>query len=311
VSAAPRGRACRAAREAPPGLRGVVSLAAALALPLATSAGAPFPQRDLILFLTFAVILATLVGQGLTLAPLFRWLGVAADGEVARAALRRLDALAREPWLPRDLAAKLRQCHEHALAHLLRSLDPAEARRGALSGKVGPVGLLRNAGAPKEGDSAGQARAGVLVVERGPEAGRRIPLDRAELTVGRQADNPLVFADTRLSRRHARFERRGAALLVTDLGSANGTAVNGARLVAPRALRPGDVIDLGGAVSLRVAAGAAAGTATQVAGRGPAATAVATPGGGSQSWPPPPPPKPNRLPLIAAGGVAAALLLCV
>ena len=66
------------------GLRGVVSLAAALALPRETDAGAPFPHRDLIIFLTFAVILATLVGQGLTLAPLVRRLGVAADGETER-----------------------------------------------------------------------------------------------------------------------------------------------------------------------------------------------------------------------------------
>jgi len=46
------------------GVRGIVSLAAALAIPLATSRGQPFPYRDLILFLTFSVILITLVGQG-------------------------------------------------------------------------------------------------------------------------------------------------------------------------------------------------------------------------------------------------------
>jgi CPA1 family monovalent cation:H+ antiporter len=66
------------------GMRGVVSLAAALALPLATSAGKPFPARDLIQFLTFCVIFATLVGQGLTLPLVIRGLGVhAADGEGA------------------------------------------------------------------------------------------------------------------------------------------------------------------------------------------------------------------------------------
>ena len=48
-------------------MRGAVSLAAALALPLETDAGAPLPDRDLVLFITFAVILVTLVGQGLTL----------------------------------------------------------------------------------------------------------------------------------------------------------------------------------------------------------------------------------------------------
>ncbi|MEO5671071.1 MAG: Na+/H+ antiporter [Ramlibacter sp.] len=58
------------------GMRGIVSLAAALALPLALPGGAPFPHRDLIIFLTFVVIMATLVGQGLSLAPLIRRLKV-------------------------------------------------------------------------------------------------------------------------------------------------------------------------------------------------------------------------------------------
>lgn len=58
------------------GMRGIVSLAAALALPLTLPGGAPFPHRDLIIFTTFVVILATLVGQGLTLAPLIRRLRV-------------------------------------------------------------------------------------------------------------------------------------------------------------------------------------------------------------------------------------------
>jgi CPA1 family monovalent cation:H+ antiporter len=59
------------------GMRGAVSLAAALAVPLAISGGAGFPQRDLIIYLTFAVILATLVPQGLTLPIMIRRLGIA------------------------------------------------------------------------------------------------------------------------------------------------------------------------------------------------------------------------------------------
>ena len=54
----------------------VVSLAAALAIPLTAAGGAPFPHRDLILVVTFGVIIITLVGQGLTLPALIRWLGV-------------------------------------------------------------------------------------------------------------------------------------------------------------------------------------------------------------------------------------------
>ncbi|MDB5874286.1 MAG: Na+/H+ antiporter [Ramlibacter sp.] len=61
------------------GMRGIVSLAAALALPLALPGGAPFPHRDLIIFVTFVVIVATLVGQGLTLTPLIRRLKVGSD----------------------------------------------------------------------------------------------------------------------------------------------------------------------------------------------------------------------------------------
>jgi monovalent cation/hydrogen antiporter len=61
------------------GMRGVVSLAAALALPLTTAGGEPFPNRSLILFLTFTVIFSTLVLQGLTLRPLIKWLGLKQD----------------------------------------------------------------------------------------------------------------------------------------------------------------------------------------------------------------------------------------
>jgi monovalent cation/hydrogen antiporter len=78
------------------GMRGVVSLAAALAIPLTVAGGASFPHRDLILFLTFCVILVTLVLQGLTLPWLLRFLRVLEDGselrEEARARFLALDA---------------------------------------------------------------------------------------------------------------------------------------------------------------------------------------------------------------------------
>jgi monovalent cation/hydrogen antiporter len=101
------------------GMRGSVSLAAALAIPLSTDAGAPFPERDLIIFLAFAVILATLVGQGLTLAPLIRWSGIHDDGEdereevaarsrLAAAALERLDELGGEDWVLDDTLERVR-----------------------------------------------------------------------------------------------------------------------------------------------------------------------------------------------------------
>src|SRR5690606_19966912 len=66
------------------GIRGVVSLAAAMALPLTIANDSPFPNRDLIIFLTFSVIFATLVIQGLTLRPLIKWLGLKPDNQAVK-----------------------------------------------------------------------------------------------------------------------------------------------------------------------------------------------------------------------------------
>jgi CPA1 family monovalent cation:H+ antiporter len=61
------------------GTRGVISLAAIFAVPLTIDGGAPFPRRDLLLFCTYVVVLVTLVGQGLTFAPILRYLGLRAN----------------------------------------------------------------------------------------------------------------------------------------------------------------------------------------------------------------------------------------
>ena len=101
------------------GMRGAVSLAAALALPLTTDAGSPVPGRDLILFLTFAVILVTLVGQGLTLPLVIRALHLPDDGSedredakarilAAEAAVARLAELQAEDWVRDDTAERMR-----------------------------------------------------------------------------------------------------------------------------------------------------------------------------------------------------------
>jgi Na+/H+ antiporter len=101
------------------GMRGAVSLAAALALPLETDAGAPFPGRDLIIFLAFVVILGTLVGQGLTLPKLIHRLDLEEDGleakedtkariHAADAALLRLEELLDEDWVRPETADRMR-----------------------------------------------------------------------------------------------------------------------------------------------------------------------------------------------------------
>ncbi len=105
------------------GMRGAVSLAAALALPLETDAGAPFPERDLVIFLAYCVVLFTVVVQGLTLPVLIRRLGVVDDGAeeeaeehaariaAAEAALEALDWLAEEEWTREDSVERLRRLY--------------------------------------------------------------------------------------------------------------------------------------------------------------------------------------------------------
>src|SRR5207237_8866248 len=79
------------------GVRGIVSLAAALAIPLTTATGQPFPDRDLILLLTLSVILVTLVGQGLMLPSVIRALGLARAGHRERRDDRIEEHTARQP----------------------------------------------------------------------------------------------------------------------------------------------------------------------------------------------------------------------
>ena len=109
------------------GMRGVDSMAAAMALPLCVSGGSPFPGRDLILFHTFAVILVTLVFQGLSLPVIIRWLRVEDDGvtekeecqarlKAVQAALARLNEF--NGKADEKALAKLRAQYEDRIAAL-------------------------------------------------------------------------------------------------------------------------------------------------------------------------------------------------
>ena len=122
------------------GVRGAVSLAAALALPLALPGGEDFPYRDLILFVSFGVIFITLVGLGLGLPPVVRWLGVAQTGreehlaeheseisarrEALAAALKSLDAITDDRELSDEVVKLLRARHEIRANQLPDSPDP-------------------------------------------------------------------------------------------------------------------------------------------------------------------------------------------
>jgi Na+/H+ antiporter len=117
------------------GMRGAVSLAAALALPLTTDAGGPFPDRDLIVFLTFGVILGTLVVQGLTLPLLIRVLHLEDDGlerkeeakariKAAEAALQRLEEVVDEGWVNADTAERMRGLYGFRQDRFRSRFDP-------------------------------------------------------------------------------------------------------------------------------------------------------------------------------------------
>jgi monovalent cation/hydrogen antiporter len=122
------------------GVRGAVSLAAALALPYTLPTGEGFPYRDLILFVTFGVILITLVGLGLGLPPVVRWLGISQAGrhehradleseiaarrEALGAALKSLDDITDDRELSDEVVKLLRARHETRINQLPDSLDP-------------------------------------------------------------------------------------------------------------------------------------------------------------------------------------------
>jgi monovalent cation/hydrogen antiporter len=124
------------------GLRGIVSLAAAMALPLSLPDGSPLPYRSEIVLVTFVVIFCTLVLQGLSLAPIIHWLGLPVDEEAlkeeirarshaAEAALARLETLEAEPWADAAALASLREQYEARLRQACDGASSLLAERGA------------------------------------------------------------------------------------------------------------------------------------------------------------------------------------
>lgn len=98
----------------------------------------------------------------------------------------------------------------------------------------------------------------LLVVERGPVPAMRFPLTAEQTTIGRSTGNTLVLADPEVSRRHVRVVRRADGYAAEDIGSTNGTFVNGQRITHLTLLQDGDTIDLGDTVRLRFLSGGTA-----------------------------------------------------
>jgi len=179
------------------GIRGVVSLVAALSIPQ-TIGAAPFPERDLILFVTFCVILVSLIGQGSALPALIRWLrldragseeAIAAKQEEVRArviaidaVLNHLDGMAKDGKLARS-AANLRQLHADRRVDLIETSDTTIA--GEPSAELADVQLALVAA--ERASIAAQFAAGKL----SDEARRRIEreLDLQDAWVRHAADS--------------------------------------------------------------------------------------------------------------------------
>ena len=159
-----------------------------------------------------------------------------------------------------------------------------------------------------------------LVMRSGPTPGAVFPLEGDQLTVGRDANNAVAINDAEVSRRHARLNFQGGKYVIEDLGSTNGTFVNGQRLTGPHVLKPGDVVAFGEQIVLMYDAanidpGATIASPRQAAMR----TAVPTP---APVIPPPPaqnyvnqmpgayvaPKKTNLAPIII--GIVALLFIC-
>ena len=153
------------------GMRGGVTLAAALAIPLETDAGAPFPDRSLIIFLAFSIVLSTLVIQGLSLPARRAPAGARAttthdEREDAKArihavdaALARLEELVDEEWVREDTAERMRGLYDFRRTRFgarldgsddggieERSLDYQRLRRELLEAERSAVVALRNEG---------------------------------------------------------------------------------------------------------------------------------------------------------------------
>jgi len=89
-----------------------------------------------------------------------------------------------------------------------------------------------------------------LVMRSGPNPGKTYPLNKNEISIGRDTTNDVIINDAEVSRKHAHIVSQGGGFVLEDLGSTNGTFVDGQRLMGPHQLRSGEMIMLGENISL-------------------------------------------------------------
>lgn len=91
---------------------------------------------------------------------------------------------------------------------------------------------------------------GRLLIQLGPDPGREIILSAERMSLGRSATNDIVVNDPEISRRHAQITYQNQRYLIEDLGSTNGTFVNGQRCTGPTSLKDGDVVEFGDTIQM-------------------------------------------------------------
>jgi predicted component of type VI protein secretion system len=124
-----------------------------------------------------------------------------------------------------------------------------------------------------------------LIMRSGPTPGAAFTLEGDQITIGRDSVNEIVINDAEISRRHARLTFQGGKYVLEDLGSTNGTFVNGQRLAGPRVLKAGEVVSFGEQIVMVFEATSFDAGATVVSPRAAAVPPVSRP-----IAPPPPPP---------------------
>lgn len=163
-----------------------------------------------------------------------------------------------------------------------------------------------------------------FVMRSGPTPGVTFPLEGDQLVIGRDASNAVAINDAEISRKHSRLSFQGGKYVLEDLGSTNGTFVNGQRLAGPVVLKSGDVVALGEQIVLMYDVINIDLGATVVTSRKPSAHEIPPPVRSSPVPAPAPvyasaPPvysgapvkKTNMLPIFIGVGVFLFICLCV
>ena len=119
-----------------------------------------------------------------------------------------------------------------------------------------------------------------LVMRTGPTPGKVFELAENDMTLGREPGNEITINDAEVSRKHARLFFQSGTYMIEDLGSTNGTFINGQRLMGPHALRAGEIVSFGEQISC---------TYEMISEEDPNATIIASGGMSIPAAPPPPP----------------------